>query len=93
MTIQELNLFAKDIITKAEAAELACSSVVAIAKEVANATEQNKPLGLALEQLIGSGDKIAEYFTPDYINALKAAEVALDALGSDALNDGFNLPK
>lgn len=93
MTIQELNLLAKDIKSKAEAAQLACESVVSITQTVIDATEPNKPLGMALEQLVGSGDKIAEYFLPDYIGALTAAEVALDALGSDTLNNGFNLPK
>lgn len=93
MTIQELNLLAKDIRSKAEAAQLACESVVYIAQTVIDATEPNKPLGMALEQLVGSGDKIAEYFLPDYTGALTAAEVALDALGSDTLNNGFNLPK
>lgn len=93
MTIQELNLLAKDIRNKAEAAQLACESVVAITSTVINATEPNKPLGMALEQLVGSGDKIAEFFLPDYLAALTAAEVALDGLGSDTLNNGFNLPK
>lgn len=94
MTIQELNLFAKDIKNKAEAAQLACASVVSITQTVIDATEPNKPLGMALEQLVGSGDKIAEFFLPDYLAALTAAEVALDALGSDVLSgNGFNLPK
>lgn len=93
MTIQELNLLAKDIKSKAQAAQYACESVVSITQTVIDATEANKPLGMALEQLVGSGDKIAEFFTPEYLAALTAAEVALDALGSDILNNGFNLPK
>lgn len=94
MTIQELNLLAKDIRNKAEAAQLACGSVVAITQTVIDATEPNKPLGLALEQLVGSGDKIAEYFWPDFIAALTAAEVSMDALNSDVLSgNGLNLPK
>lgn len=94
MTIQELNLLAKDIRNKAEAAQLACASVVSITDVIVAATEANKPLGMALEQLVGSGDKIAEFFLPDYLAALTAAEVALDALGSDVLSgNGFNLPK
>lgn len=94
MTIPELNALAKDIRDKAEAAKNACDSVVAITTEVVNATEANKPLGMALTQLVGSGDKIAEFFLPDYLAALSAAETALDALGSDVLGgNGFNLPK
>lgn len=87
MKLLELNALAKDISLKVEAARIACESVQSITQEVIDITEPNKPLSNALETLTGSADAIFAAFYPDYINALKAVEVATDALGADLLSN------